>query len=325
MVSATLLDAVSEGKVRLGVSACLLGESVRYDGGHKRDRFLTETLAPFVEWVPVCPELELGLGVPRDTLRLVGEARAPRLVVERTGEDLTTRMARFARRRVEALAELELDGYVLKRASPSCGLFRVRVYDARRSPSAAGRGLFAAALVDRLPALPVEEEGRLGDPALRENFIERVFAMARWRGFVARRPRPRDLDAFHAAQKFAVLAHSPAHYARLGRLVAGAGRLSESMLAEYAWLLMAGLAVRATRARHANVLQHMAGFFKRQLADEERAELGEVIEDYRRGLVPLVVPLTLVRHHVRRLGVGYLRDQVYLTPHPKELLLRNHV
>src|SRR5690242_19296936 len=163
MVSATLLDAMSEGKVRLGVSACLLGESVRYDGGHKRDRFLTETLAPYVEWVPVCPEVELGLGVPRDTLRLVGEAAAPRLVVEHTGEDLTARMARFAHRRLEALAALELDGYVLKRASPSCGLFRVRVYDAKRAPSAAGRGLFAAALVDRLPALPVEEEGRLGD------------------------------------------------------------------------------------------------------------------------------------------------------------------
>jgi uncharacterized protein YbgA (DUF1722 family)/uncharacterized protein YbbK (DUF523 family) len=325
MVSATLLDAVSEGKVRLGVSACLLGESVRYDGGHKRDLFLTETLAPFVEWVPVCPEVELGLGVPRNTLRLVGEAAAPRLVVERTGEDLTAGMDRFARRRVEALAALELDGYVLKRASPSCGLFRVRVYDAKRSPSGAGRGLFAAALVDRLPALPVEEEGRLGDAALRENFIERVFAMARWREFVARRPRARDLVAFHAAQKFAVLAHSPAHYARLGRLVADAGRLSRSMLEEYARLLMSALAVRATRARHANVLQHMAGFFKTRLADDERAELGEVIDDYRRGLVPLVVPITLVRHHVRRLGVSYLRDQVYLTPHPKELLLRNHV
>jgi uncharacterized protein YbgA (DUF1722 family)/uncharacterized protein YbbK (DUF523 family) len=325
MVSATLLDAVSEGKVRLGVSACLLGESVRYDGGHKRDRFLTETLAPFVEWVPVCPEIELGLGVPRDTLRLVGEPAAPRLVVERTGEDLTARMDRLARRRVEALAALELDGYVLKRASPSCGLFRVRVYDAKRSPSAAGRGLFAAALVDRLPALPVEEEGRLGDPALRENFIERVFAMARWRGFVARRPRARDLVAFHAAQKFAVLAHSPVHYSRLGRLVAEAGRLSPSMLDEYARLLMSALGVRATRARHANVLQHMAGFFKTRLEDEERAELGEVIEEYRRGLVPLVVPITLVRHHVRRLGVTYLRDQIYLTPHPKELLLRNHV
>jgi len=315
--------AVSEGKIRLGVSACLLGEAVRYDGGHKRDAFLTETLGPFVEWVPVCPELELGLGVPRDTLRLVGGASAPRLVVERTGEDLTTRMHRFARSRLDALAELDLDGYVLKRASPSCGLFRVRVYGPKGV--AAGRGLFAAALVERFPALPVEEEGRLGDARLRENFIERVFAMARWRTFVARRPRARDLVAFHAAQKFAVLAHSPAHYTRLGRLVAGAGRLDASMLDDYARLLMDALAVPATRARHVNVLQHLAGFFKTRLADDERAELGEVIEEYRRELVPLVVPLTLIRHHVRRLAVGYLADQVYLSPHPKELMLRNHV
>jgi len=316
---------MAEEKIRLGVSACLLGEAVRYDGGHKRDPFLTEMLDPFVTWVPVCPEVEVGLGVPRDTLRLVGEPQAPRLVVERTGADLTDPMQRFARSRVEALAALELDGYVLKRASPSCGLFRVRVHAASGPPRAAGRGLFATALLTRLPALPVEEEGRLTDPALRENFIERIFAMARWRSFAARRPRARDLVAFHAAQKLAVLAHSPAHYARLGRLVARAGGLGRATLDEYARVLMEGLAVRATRGRHANVLQHLAGFFKTQLTSDERGELSEVIGDYRRGLVPLVVPLTLVRHHVRRLGITYLADQVYLTPHPKELLLRNHV
>jgi uncharacterized protein YbgA (DUF1722 family)/uncharacterized protein YbbK (DUF523 family) len=309
--------------IRLGISACLLGESVRYDGGHKRDRFLTETLAPFVEWVPVCPEVELGLGVPRDTLRLVGEAAAPRLVVEHTGEDLTARMARFAHRRLEALAALELDGYVLKRASPSCGLFRVRVYRHTGAPSADGRGLFAAALVDRLPMLPVEEEGRLADPGLRESFIERVFAMARWRAFLAARPRARDLVAFHAAQKYAVLAHSPVHYTRLGRLVSAAGR--RLPLAEYGRLLMEALSVRATRGRHANVLQHVAGYFKRELPADDRAELAQVIDEYRRGLVPLIVPITLVRHHVRRLGVAYLAQQVYLSPHPKELMLRNHV
>lgn len=313
---------MAEGKVRLGVSACLLGAAVRYDGGHKRDAFLTETLAPSVEWVSVCPELELGLGVPRDTLRLEGSVRAPRLIVERTGEDLTIRMQRFARSRVEALATLELDGYVLKRASPSCGLVRVRVHG---DAGAAGRGLFATALVTRLPALPVEEEGRLSDTAIREHFIERVFAMARWRAFVAGRPRARDLVAFHAAQKFAVLAHSPAHYARLGRLVAAAGRLDRSMLDEYARLLMAALIVRATRRRHVNVLQHLAGFFKTRLARDERARLAEVIEEYRRGVGPREVPLTLIRHHVHRLGVTDLRDQVYLTPHPKELLLRNDV
>jgi uncharacterized protein YbgA (DUF1722 family) len=189
-----------------------------------------------------------------------------------------------------------------------------------------GRGLFAAALTTFLPALPVEEEGRLTDPAIRENFIERVFLAARWRAFVAPRPRPRDLVAFHSAHKFAVLAHSPAHYARLGRMVAAIGRvLSRAQLEPYHALLMEAFAVRATRGRHANVLQHAAGYFKRDLAADERAELVEVIDEYRRGLVPLVVPLTLVKHHVRRLRVSYLADQIYLSPHPKELMLRNHV
>ena len=313
----------SPPRVRLGVSACLLGERVRYDGGHKRDAFLTDVLGPHVEWVPVCPEVEIGLGVPRPTLRLEGRATAPRLVHEASGEDLTTRMRAYAETRVQELEGLELDGYVLKRASPSCGLFRVRVYRDGGAPGADGRGLFAAALVERLPMLPVEEEGRLTDPNLRENFIERVFALARWRALVTARPRPRDLVAFHAAQKYAVLAHSPAHYTRLGRLVATAGRAL--CLEEYGRVLMEALAVRATRGRHANVLNHLAGYFKRDVPADARAELGEVIDEYRRGLVPLIVPITLVRHHARRLGLEDLAGQVYLNPHPKELMLRNHV
>jgi len=313
-------------KIRLGVSACLLGEPVRYDGGHKRDLFLTGTLADYVEWVPVCPEVELGLGVPREAIRLVGRPEAPRFVRERTGEDLTPRMRRYAEDRVRQLAALELDGYVLKRASPSCGLFRVRVYRDGGVPSGDGRGVFAAALVERLPMLPVEEEGRLADPALRENFVERVFAMARWRAFVAGHPRPRALVAFHTAQKFAVLAHSAEQYARLGRLVAKAGHsLAREVVDEYGRGLMTALSVRTSRGRHANVLQHLAGLLKRELGPDERAELAEVIAEYRRGLVPLVVPITLLKHHVRRLGVTYLADQVYLNPHPKELMLRNHV
>jgi len=317
-------------RIRLGVSACLLGERVRYDGGHKRDAFLTDVLGPFVEWVPVCPEVEIGLGTPRDTIRLVGPPAAPRLVVERTGADLTGRMARFAEAK---LAELEgLDGYVFKRASPTCGLFRVRIHDEAGGLRGAGRGLYAATVTRRLPLLPVEEEGRLTDAAIRENFIERVFAAARWRAFTASRPRAGDLVAFHTAQKLAVLAHSPAHYARLGRLVADAGRRPgrgrsprPGVLDEYGALLMEALAVRATRARQVNVLQHVAGYFKRDLEPGDRHELGGVIDEYRRGLVPLVVPLTLVRHHVRRFGVAYLAEQVYLNPHPKELMLRNHV
>lgn len=313
-------------KIRLGVAACLLGAEVRHDGGHKRDAFLTETLGPFVEWVPVCPEVEIGLGVPRDTIHLVGDARAPRLVVAKTGEDLTRRMRRYAEAKLSELAALGLDGYVLKRASPSCGLLRVRVHPAGGAARSDGRGVYAEALVTRFPALPVEEEGRLADPAIRENFIERVFAAARWRALLRAAPRARDLVAFHAAQKFALLAHSPAHHARLGRLVAAAGGAPTcATLTEYGGLFMEALAVRATRARHANVLQRLAGVFTRRLDAPARAELADVIHGYRRGLVPLVVPLTLVRHHVRRFDVRHLADQVYLNPHPKELMLRNHV
>lgn len=318
-------EAENDEKIRLGVSACLLGERVRYDGGHKRDAFLVDALGPWVEWVPVCPELEVGLGVPRPPIHLAGAAASPRLVVVATGEDLTARMRRFAERRVAELARLGLDGYVLKRASPSCGMERVKVHGARGRP-AAGRGLFASALIERLPLLPVEEEGRLADAAIRDNFIERVFAAGRWRRFRATRPRPSALVAFHAAQKFAVLAHSPAHYARLGRLVADAGRRAmPELLDEYAALFAAALTVRATRGRHVNALQHMAGFLARDVDAGDRAELAAVIEEYRRGLVPLVVPLALLEHHVRRVGAAYLADQVYLSPHPRELMLRNHV
>ena len=322
----TTARADAGDRIRIGVSACLLGEEVRFDGGHKRDDFLTRVLGAFVEWVPVCPEIDIGLGVPRDTLRLVGDEGAPRLVVQRTGEDLTERMQRYAAGKLRELEALSLDGYVLKRASPSCGLFRVRVYHPNGMPRGAGRGIFAEALATRLPMLPIEEEGRLSDPSLRENFIERVFAASRWRTLVARGPRPRDLVAFHAAEKFAILAHSPAGYAELGRLVATAGRvLTRDKLDAYGGLMMRARASRATRARHTNVLQHLAGFFRRKLEAGERAELAEIIEDYRAGLVPLVVPLTLVRHHVRRLEVAYLAEQTYLNPHPKELMLRNHV
>jgi uncharacterized protein YbgA (DUF1722 family)/uncharacterized protein YbbK (DUF523 family) len=312
-------------KVRLGVSACLLGDRVRYDGGHKRDAFLVDTLGPFVTWVPVCPEVELGLGVPRPTLRLVGDAAAPRLVVEKTGEDLTHRMQRYAEARVAELAALALDGYVLKRGSPSCGLERVRVHGERGPLGATARGLYADTLLRRLSALPVEEEGRLTDPGLREHFVERVFAARRWRLFSATARRSAELVEFHAAQKYAVLAHSPAHYARLGQLVAQVGaRLTAESRDAYGHLFMEALAVRATRGRHVNVLQHMAGFFKRDLERDERTELVEVIADYRAGLVPLVVPITLIRHHVRRRRLAYLADQVYLAPHPRELMLRNH-
>jgi uncharacterized protein YbgA (DUF1722 family)/uncharacterized protein YbbK (DUF523 family) len=317
-----------EAPLRLGISACLLGHAVRHDGGHKRDPFLTELLGPFVEWVPVCPEVELGMGVPRPSIRLERGQSSLRLVDPRTGDDHAGPMRAFAAERVAHLETLELSGYVLKKDSPSCGMERVRVWSRipDRPPDRDGRGLFAAVLMQRLPLLPVEEEGRLHDARLRENFVERVFAYRRLRALFAPGWRGGDLVRFHTAHKLALLAHEPHAYQALGRLVARAKTLPRTELpARYGAGFMAALAKVATPARHANVLQHVLGYFRRRLDAAARAELAALIEDYRRGLVPLVVPITLIRHHVRALGVPYLSDQVYLDPHPRELMLRNHV
>ena len=323
-------DAVQGNqRLRLGISSCLLGERVRFDGGHKHDRFLTDQLGPYVEWVPVCPELEVGMGVPREAVRLEGDVAAPRMVGVRSRRDHTAGMRRFAAARVRQLAALDLTGYVLKKDSPSCGLERVRVYRATAGaggmPARRGRGLFADALVAAFPLLPVEEEGRLNDPVLRESFIERIFAYRRWRTLAAR-PTRGALVAFHTAHKFQLLAHSPALYASLGRLVARPERRRAATLAaEYGAGFMGALAVHATRAKHVNVLQHVAGFCREHLDAADRRELAGVIEDYRRGFVPLVVPVTLLRHHVERHRIAYVLGQTYLAPHPKELMLRNHV
>jgi uncharacterized protein YbgA (DUF1722 family)/uncharacterized protein YbbK (DUF523 family) len=312
--------------IKIGVSACLLGAEVRFDGGHKRNDFLTDIFGRFVEFVPICPEFELGLGVPRESLRLVREGGEIRMVGNKSGSDHTRAMNEFAARRVNALERDELSGYVLKKDSPSCGMERVRVYSASGMPTRDGRGLFAAALMARYPTLPVEEEGRLNDPRLRENFVERVFAYRRLHDFFGSRWSPGGLVAFHTAHKLQLLAHSPRVYAALGRIVASARSLDRRELRErYEREFMNALAKIVSPARHVNVLQHIAGYFREYLDSDSRRELANLIEDYRRGLLPLIVPITLMRHYVRRFGVAYLAGQVYLEPHPKELMLRNHV
>jgi uncharacterized protein YbgA (DUF1722 family)/uncharacterized protein YbbK (DUF523 family) len=310
----------------VGVSACLLGQRVRWDGGHKQDPFLTGMLGRYVQWVPVCPEVEVGLPVPRDTLRLVRRGGEVRMVMPRLGEDHTEAMRAYAARTSCDLAGRDLCGFVLKKDSPTCGLARVRVYPESGGPPARdGRGLFVEELVRQMPHLPMEEEGRLLDPRLRENFVERLFAYRRLKSLFAGRWRLADLVAFHAAHKLLLMAHSPAAYSHLGRLVATAkGQPLEALRQRYADGFMGALAVLATRGRHANVLQHMLGYVSPALDGEERAEIDALIDDYRRELAPLLAPLTLLRHHVRRLRIGYLVQQVYLQPHPKELMLRNH-
>jgi uncharacterized protein YbgA (DUF1722 family)/uncharacterized protein YbbK (DUF523 family) len=316
----------SPSRIRVGISACLLGEEVRFDGGHKRDPFLTDVLGPHVDWVPVCPEVELGLGTPRETLRLVRLGSSLRMITTRTEQDHTDAMNRWSRTRLEQLAREDLCGYVLKKDSPSCGMERVKVYSEGRMPERTGRGLFAGALMQKFPALPVEEEGRLTDPKLRENFIERVFAYRRLKDLFASHWTPGSVVRFHTAHKMALLAHSTTAYQELGRLVAEVKTLPRAEFRDrYQQKLMATLAVVASTRRHTNVLMHMAGHLKRVLDPASKAELHQTIDEYRRGLVPLVVPLTLIRHHVRVHDVEYLKGQTYLEPHPRELMLRNHV
>jgi uncharacterized protein YbbK (DUF523 family)/uncharacterized protein YbgA (DUF1722 family) len=313
-------------KLRVGVSSCLLGHEVRWDGEHRRDAFVADVLGPFVEWVPVCPELEVGMGVPREPVRLVGAAAAPRLVGHESGADRTAAMLRFAEGRVRELEHLDLDGYVTKKDSPSCGMERVRVWPPRGgAPRREGVGAFARVLVARMPLLPVEEEGRLRDPALRECFLERIFAHARWRGAIARGMRRGGLARFHAANELALRAHGPAACRRLGALVGSTGtRPIAAAVDAYGRGFMEALRVPATRGRHAAALRLALGRLRRVLPPADRVELAEAIGDFARGLVPVVVPLTLVRHHARRGGVESLAGQTYLDPDPRELMLRNH-
>lgn len=270
----------------------------------------------------------MGLGTPRETLRLVRtDASVPvRMITARTNVDHTDRMLTWSDVRLEQLAADDLCGYVLKKDSPSCGMERVKVYADGRLPERTGRGVYAGALMQRFPSLPIEEEGRLSDPRLRENFIERLFACRRLKTLFAGRWSLGDLVAFHTAHKMSLLAHSTTGYQELGRLVARAAEIARPELRKaYEARFMSVLALVATTRRHTNVLTHMAGHLKKIIGGDSRHELVESIDEYRRGLVPLVVPLTLIRHHARAHDVAYLLGQTYLDPHPRELMLRNHV
>jgi len=331
-------------KPRIGISSCLLGNKVRHDGGHKHDVLITQTFGRHVEWVPVCPEFEVGMGVPRETVRLVGSPANPKMIADKSVKDWTREVQSYADKRVRRLEEMNLSGYILKKDSPSCGMERVRVYPEpprgvkdrystgygvygpKGMPNKQGRGLFAQTLMTKLPLLPVEEEGRLYNPGLRENFIERVFGYHRWQALVSDGRSIKRLVDFHSQEKLLLFAHSEAHMRRLGKIVVRAKKMSfDAAMEEYGCLFMEALGHRATARKNTNVLQHMLGYFSKQLSSDERKELLGVIGDYHRSLVPLVVPLTLIRHYVGKYDVSYLRGQSYLQPHPKELMLRNHV
>jgi uncharacterized protein YbbK (DUF523 family)/uncharacterized protein YbgA (DUF1722 family) len=312
--------------IRVGVSSCLLGEAVRHDGGHKHDRFVTDVLGEYVEWVPVCPELEAGLGVPRPAMQLVREGDAVRMRETQSRRDHTRTMQRFAARRLRALRSEGLCGYVLKRDSPSCGMARVDLFRGRGVPAKKGTGLFARALMDALPELPVEEEGRLSDLSLRENFIERIFAYQRLTDLFSGRWTSGRVIAFQTAHKLQLMAHSSGSQRALDRLVADVSRMPRpEFRAQYRAAFMAALSRVASRGKITEVLCHAARHLGKSLSRESRNELAALIDDYRGGLVPLIVPVTLLRHHTRIHEVAYLDGQTFLSPDPRERMLRNHV
>jgi len=314
-------------EIPIGVSSCILGNEVRFNGGHKLSSFVRDTLGAYVRFVPVCPEVDIGLGIPRETLRLArGENDSVQLIAPKSGSNHTVAMEEYSRTKTEALSREALCGFIVQKGSPSCGMERVRIYsEPGRAPARNGRGLFTHALMERFPNLPVEEDGRLNDPGLRENFIERIFAYRRIRALFSGSWTMGDLVKFHSREKLLVLAHSRPSYQELGRLVAGAkDRDPHRVAQEYERLFLSGLKKMATRGRQTNVLMHIAGHFKKLLDDGDRAEISEITEKYRVGLLPLIVPITLLRHHVRRHNMEYLAMQTYLDPHPSELMLRNH-
>ncbi len=313
-------------KPRIGISSCLLGHKVRHDGCHKHYPFITRTLGRHVEWIPVCPEFEVGMGVPRETVRLIGSPASPKMIADRTGKDWSRQMGTYSAKRVRKLKAMNLSGYILKKNSPSCGMEKVRVYGLTGTPHRKGRGLFAQTLMTRLPLLPVEEEGRLYDPGFRENFIERVFGYYRWQALASNGRSLRRLVEFHSQEKLLLLAHSESHVRRLGRVVAQAKRKSMGTVMEkYGRLFMEALGHRATTRTNTIVLRHMMVYFSTQLSSDERKELFGVIGDYTKSMAPLVVPLTLMRHCAGKYNVVFLLSQSYLQPHPQELMLRNHV
>ena len=315
-----------ENDFKIGVSACLLGQKVRYDGGHKLDRFLTDTLGQYVSFVPVCPEAECGMGIPRESMHLEGDPAAPRLVTTKTGKDLTDQMLQWANQRLQELQKENLCGFIFKSKSPSSGMERVNVFNEKGMPVKKGSGLFAAAFMKQFPLIPVEDDGRLHDPKIRDNFIERIFTLQRWRRISSDRKRIGDLVDFHTRHKLLILSHNQSHYRFMGKMVATAKEYPIGELFRiYEATLLEALKHKTTIKKNTNVLQHLMGYFKKQLSTDEKQEMLQIIDQYRAGYVPLVVPVTLINHYVRKYKQPYLSGQFYLQPHPVALQLRNHV
>ncbi|AHL35889.1 hypothetical protein CD58_24780 [Pseudomonas brassicacearum] len=313
-------------KPKIAISACLMGAEVRFNGGHKQSQLCSRTLIDYFDFVPVCPEVAIGLGIPREPIRLVGDPAHPKALgtVDRD-LDVTRPLADYGQQMAQELDDL--CGYIFMQKSPSCGLERVKVYDHNGMPQdGGGRGIYAQAFCERHPDLPVEEDGRLNDPVLRENFLTRVFAYAAWQSLRRQGLTRRGLVEFHSRYKYLLMAHNPVQYKALGHLLGSMGKIDAGELGpRYFSALMAALKKCATRRTHTNVLQHLSGYLKRAINAEDKQEVQHLIGQYRLGIVPLVVPLTLLKHHLRQHPDPYLAQQVYLQPHPENLSLRNAI
>jgi uncharacterized protein YbgA (DUF1722 family)/uncharacterized protein YbbK (DUF523 family) len=313
-------------KPKIAISACLMGAEVRFNGGHKESRLCSRTLTDYFDFVEVCPEVAIGMGIPREPIRLVGDPVQPEAVGTIDREINVTRpLAEYGRKMAAELDDI--CGYIFMQKSPSCGLERVKVYHANGAPvDGGGRGIYAQSFCAQHPDLPVEEDGRLNDPVLRENFLTRVFAYSAWQQLLKEGLSRRGLTEFHSRYKYLLMAHNPVQYKALGNLLGNMGQTDPQALGpQYFSELMAALKKCATRRTHTNVLQHLSGYLKKTLSADDKQEVQHVIGQYRHGIVPLVVPLTLLKHHFRQHPDPYIAQQVYLQPHPENLSLRNAI
>ena len=317
----------SDDKIPVGISACLTGQAVRFNGSHKRSRFCTDVLSEYFNLRPMCPEVAIGMGTPREPIRLVSDTPADESVravgVDSPEIDVTDDL-RSEAVKVSNLNQ-DLCGFIFMQKSPSCGLFGVKRYLRNGHPEGKASGIFAGEFARLNPLLPIEEAGRLNDAALRENFMVRVFTYRDWQLFTQTTVTPARLIDFHSRYKYLIMAHSTVMYKETGRLLSDLSGDIKEIADEYFTLLMTALAKPASRKTHTNTLMHLQGYLKNLISAADKEELARIILEYRRGIIPLVVPLTLLKHHLNhhQEANAYARQQVYLNPHPYELGLRN--
>ncbi len=306
------MKKISEQKIVIGISSCLMGQKVRFDGNPKESRFVTEELSKTFDFVPICPEMAIGLGVPRTPIHLVGNQETQRAVnIKDESIDVTTQLVEFGKSKARELTHIS--GYIFKKGSPSCGLFSVKIYKTANNVLNNGTGLYAQQIIDAHPHLPVEEEGRLNDLQLRANFLQRVEVYHRWQKLLSSGVTNKALVEFHTRHKFMVLAHCETTYREMGRLVATSGKTNVNEIAnKYFDMLMTGLKKPSTRGKHTNVVEHLLGYFKRHLDNHDKSEMRQLIDSYREGQVPRIVLLTMLKHYLRKFPSNYVGKQYYI-------------